>query len=284
MLPCAVLVSLVKAQNSCVGRPDGTHVNDFTACDGFFTCVRGMAVQGRCPAGFYFHEEKQKCDFPWNVVCLLCVDTDDGGGEGSGYEPGPGQNPDGPMSFPIQGECQRYTLCINGRGFLQECGIGLQFNPVARICDLEENVRCVPKICSNHINPNVATFVPHPQDCAKYYVCLFGDVVGDGPQRCAGDLLFNPATGWCDLPQNVDCGNKTPPPPIAECRPDGVHYIPSMDSCSKHYICFQGTKIGPVQCAAGLIFDIVTMTCQIESDRTECILDGGSMLVDQFVF
>lgn len=241
------------AQNPCLGVPDGTFVNDFTACDAFFTCVRDMPVPGTCPDGFIFNEPEQKCDHPWNLVCLICEEDTTGAGF---------------VRVPIEDECRLYTLCINSRGFLQECGEGQMFNPEGRQCELEANVACEERKCPNNINPNVPTFVPDRMDCSRYVICLNREPIAE--EQCSGDLLFNPKTRQCDFPENVEC-KEIPPPSHLECPPRGLHFIPIAGTCTEFAICFDGERVGESSCADGLIFDINTSNCQIPSEETECL-------------
>ncbi|XP_058838640.1 protein obstructor-E-like [Topomyia yanbarensis] len=259
------------AANRCFGRPDGTFINDFTACDTYFVCTRQTPVLGRCPQGFYFNEAAQKCDHPWNVICLLCV-GDNGGDEPDETEP----TNDLPVNYPIDHECRMYTACADDEGFLRECAPDLMFNPATGQCDLEENVDCEQSVCPSNVNPSVPTFVPDLRDCARYYICFNRTATGDS-QRCAGDLLFNPETRMCDLPENVECDHIVLPP-IGECPPTGMQYIPVEDSCTSYYVCVNGDQRGPVECADGLIFDILTRSCRIPSDETQCMTDEAVKL------
>nr|XP_029713040.1 peritrophin-44-like isoform X1 [Aedes albopictus] len=262
--------------NRCLGRPDGFFVNDFTACDAFFTCIRQTPVPGRCPEGFYFNENNQMCDNPWNVICLLCVGTE--------TEPDtePETETDDPETepqegvvtefFPIENECSMYTLCVNGVGFLRECSAGLMFDPVAQRCDLEENVECVENICPNSVNPAVASMVPDPTDCSQYYICF--NRIPNGPHTCNAGLLFDPVNRRCDLEDNVECEVVTEPPTVTDCPPTGLHYIPVEGECSSFFICLNGEQIGEEVCADGLIFDINLRNCRPRTDEgSQCITD-----------
>lgn len=183
--------------NRCAGRPDGFFINDYTACEGFFTCIRETPVPGRCPEGFYFNENSQLCDHPWNVICLLCVR------EETETETEPDTNNVVTEFFPIENECRMYTLCVDGVGFLRECSPGLMFDREAQRCDLEANVQCVESLCPNSVNPAVASMVPDPTDCSQYYICF--NRVPNGPHACNTGLLFDPITRRCDLEENVEC-------------------------------------------------------------------------------
>uniref|UniRef100_A0A182PYS3 Chitin-binding type-2 domain-containing protein n=1 Tax=Anopheles epiroticus TaxID=199890 RepID=A0A182PYS3_9DIPT len=231
-----VLREAVSNNNRCANRPDGVFINDFTACDAFFTCFRGDAFPGTCPMGFVFNEDAQLCDFPWNVKCLICPESET-------LEP---------TFEPIEGECTYYALCIQGIGALRECAPGLQFDQAAKICDLEENVNCETPICPASINPNEPVSVPHPTDCTKYYICFRGT---EDERQCAPTLLFNPDTRVCDLEENVVCESGVPSP--TSCPPTGIHYVGNPADCVSYFVCLNGEKsTTPTNCASGLIFDI----------------------------
>ncbi len=50
-------------------------------------------------------------------------------------------------------------------------------------------------------------FFPDKTDCWVYHICDGGT---HSVRACEEDLFFNPKTGLCDWPMNVDC--KQPPP------------------------------------------------------------------------
>uniref|UniRef100_A0A182JET6 Chitin-binding type-2 domain-containing protein n=1 Tax=Anopheles atroparvus TaxID=41427 RepID=A0A182JET6_ANOAO len=256
----AALVTLAArgtVANPCAGRPDGLFVNDFTACDAFFSCFRGEAMPGVCPVGFVFNEEAQLCDFPWNVKCLLC----------------PADSADSPTPTlePIQGECSFYTLCFQGVGALRECADGLLFDVTAGICDLAENVDCDLGICPSNLNPNIPTFLPNPADCSRYFICI-GGVAQDA--QCAPTLLFNPDTRRCDLEENVECIEGSIPAPTT-CPPTGLHYLGNPVDCVSYFVCLNGVQSdASIECAAGLIFDVTISACAIPNDASRCA-DGS---------
>lgn len=186
LLEILLLQAALSNNTRCANRPDGVFINDFTACDAFYTCLRGEAFPGVCPIGFVFNEELQLCDHPWNVKCLICPESDS-------FE----------ATFePIDGECTYYSVCVQGIGELRECAQGLQFDPVEKTCDLAENVNCEIPLCPNNVNPNVPISVPNPSDCSRYYICFMGEA---SERECAPTLLFNPETRLCDLEENVEC-------------------------------------------------------------------------------
>ncbi|XP_062555526.1 peritrophin-44-like [Armigeres subalbatus] len=264
-LAVAVLIPFSEA-NRCIGRPDGAFIADFTDCSAFFTCIRQTPVPGRCPEGFHFNDQGQLCDNPWNVICLLCV-----GGETEDVEASNAVT----EFFPIENECRKYTLCVNGVGFLRECSVGLMFDAAAQRCDLEANVDCEESVCPNSVNPSVASMVPDPRDCSQYYICF--NRVANGPHSCNPGLLFDPVNRRCDLEANVECEVITESPPLTDCPASGLHYIPVAGECYSFSICLDGGIIGEEVCADGLIFDINQQNCRPRADEgAQCITDPPS--------
>ncbi|GAB0098657.1 hypothetical protein DMENIID0001_144260 [Sergentomyia squamirostris] len=121
------------------------------------------------------------------------------------------------------------------------------------------------------------TFVPDPEACESFYLCLTGE-----PPRwaeCPDAYWFNPATRLCDLPENVECALHTTLPPTTTTTtttttpttvwdPDiepGI-YCPSQDNpfrivflqsfvdCGRYYICYHG-RPHRFQCVSGMYFN-----------------------------
>ncbi|XP_035794802.1 uncharacterized protein LOC118467940 [Anopheles albimanus] len=253
-----VLVEIVVSQNTrCQNLPDGRFINDFTACDGFFTCFRGEAFPGTCPAGYYFNEEEQLCDFNWRVKCLLCPD-----------------DPTAPPTLePIEGNCDFYTLCFQGIGSLRECAEGTLFDRVLGACAVAETVDCDASVCPSNINPATPVLVPDPADCSSYFICLNGEA---NQAQCAPTLLFNPETRRCDLEENVECAEGAPSP--TSCPATGLHLIGNPADCVSYFVCLDGVQsAAPIDCAPDLIFDVTVAQCRLPDENSRCA-DGSSPL------
>ncbi|XP_050094298.1 peritrophin-1-like [Anopheles aquasalis] len=249
----------VTQTNRCENLPDGRFINDFTACDGFFTCFRGEPFPGTCPEGYFFNEEEQLCDFDWRVKCLLCPD-----------------DPAAPPTLePIEGNCEFYALCFQGIGSLRECADGTLFDRVLGACAVADTVDCEASVCPSNINPETPVLVPDPADCSSYFICLRGEAT---PAQCAPTLLFNPETRRCDLEENVECIEGAPSP--TSCPATGLHLIGNPADCVSYFVCLDGVQSdSPINCAPNLIFDKTTAQCQLPDENSECA-DGSSPLPD----
>lgn len=92
--------------------------------------------------------------------------------------------------------CRSYYLCSEGKPYPNSCPSNLYFNPAQQICDIQERVDCTQ--CS----PFGIQQIPHPYDCAKYYLCVYGIRT---MRICGSGLYFDPKIGDCNLEKLVSC-------------------------------------------------------------------------------
>lgn len=88
--------------------------------------------------------------------------------------------------------------------------------------------------------------------------------------RCDDPFLFNPEKETCDWPSNVECGGAVPG---VDCPAAGIVNVANEKSCSKYYICVNGTAFAD-ECADGLLFDAVDLIC-----RNATLVDCGYVKV-----
>lgn len=86
--------------------------------------------------------------------------------------------------------------------------------------------------------------------------------------RCPDGFWFNPDNKYCDYPNNV---NEKYCPKI-DCKPEGIHNLPTAHSCSEYILCYEGTPVSQT-CAEGLEFDPVVLQCVLYKDSTCEILN-----------
>lgn len=129
------------------------------------------------------------------------------------------------MYYPHK-DCKKFYICNNNKRTPSGCPDGTQFSPDLQTCDFEENVKCVSKKkylkllqrqyqrtgifnalllrASTGEGCNVGEYSSYPGKCSSYLECVH-EVYMERP--CSEGLSYNPATGGCDWPQNVDCKN-----------------------------------------------------------------------------
>lgn len=122
---------------------------------------------------------------------------------------------------PDPNNCDFYYKCLNGEMVRFECPSDLRFNPRLYVCDRSviagcENSQRIDEECdpeqpteTTTKKPNVGgcpdsgiAFLPHANDCNKYYQCLDGTQFEFG---CAPDLHFSPIDLTCMWPTLANC-------------------------------------------------------------------------------
>lgn len=153
-------------------------------------------------------------------------------------------------------------------------------------------------MCANQL---IGSFVPHPEDCRLFYLCMeSGDAV---LASCPSTMLFNAENKICDAPQNVRCINGTdgvnsknngtnpsnsPNDDIdvnvmvtdaasycatllaPQAGSNRIVYIGSSSHCNNYYICYYGQALLQ-SCSAELHWNAVTAKCDLP-ERAQCTL------------
>lgn len=87
--------------------------------------------------------------------------------------------------------------------------------------------------CMNQLE---GVFISNPRGCAWFNRCAERKSI-EG--RCPPDLIFNAAKSLCDYPENVEC-DLDDRVIDTTCTGSGIKFLPSLYSCSKYTICFDG--------------------------------------------
>ncbi|CAH0390045.1 unnamed protein product [Bemisia tabaci] len=129
--------------------------------------------------------------------------------------PSSGCTSDGYYSHPE--DCNSFYICASGKLMHHRCPSGLAWNSEKKVCDWSYNVKCLqrtPYVAKPYsLNPSAnptyfinylgrygactENFAPHPTDCNKYLVCLWGQYQ---EQSCPAGLHWNYRTKNCDWP------------------------------------------------------------------------------------
>lgn len=155
-----------------------------------------------------------------------------------------------------------YVVCFGTNRVERECANGFYFNPAIRQCDRRENVQCVER--NSNIptvqcpNSNHVTFLPSTQSCEGHFICAAGTPTYD---VCPDGLIFDininrcAQTGRCLL-------DYTP-----VCPGTNVKFLPHPYDCRYFFFCNTGEP-QLKGCAPGLLFDIVSEQCNIDTHAT----------------
>lgn len=155
-----VIISSVFADDSnglCVDKPDNYFVRDPKSCQKYYTCIKGTGVANSCPGDLQMDETNQYCGQPEDVKCSLgeeniCKSSSD------------------LDSIEIEGECDKFYLCIGGKPYEQSCAAGMWFDKESKHCDVIGKVNC--NACPLKDDPMNPVYMPNKQDCSKYYICF----------------------------------------------------------------------------------------------------------------
>ncbi|XP_030745408.1 probable chitinase 10 [Sitophilus oryzae] len=198
--------------------------------------------------------------------------------------------------------CQKYVNCWNGNVVEQDCPGNLLFNPVTLNCDHPFNVKCdlisnnatenlnnniiqqveenkpidnVSQTISNPINQNLAnlrrfclkeTGLYPGSSCNKFVNCWNGNAI---EQECPTGLYFS-KSGFCDYPENVNCGPENNNKEFKNSLCPEEHGIYRNDTfCDKYYVCAFGRVATQYQCPEGFSFSQNLGVCDY-SYRVDC--------------
>lgn len=96
--------------------------------------------------------------------------------------------------------------------------------------------------------PGLAKFVPSPQSCNHYVVCMNGEAATG---TCPPGYQFDVANQNCANHGGVDC---------SQCASIGTVSLPNKEDCSKYFQCTFGTRT-PMTCPPGFMFDSTLGSC-----------------------
>lgn len=180
LLSLFVTIQQIKAQ--CETVKDG-FVNDPSSCAAYFTCSNGIAFPQNCTGIFHFNPDNNMCDYP----------NPDGTCAGEISCP-----PDEEFSITgVPDSCTQYLLCFLGKGTVETCAPGLQFDKNTGQCNLVKNVNCIESSACPEVDvPGVPFYVAHPSDCTKYFYCINGRP-NEEPISCPTDTKFDVLEGGC---------------------------------------------------------------------------------------
>lgn len=73
---------------------------------------------------------------------------------------------------------------------------------------------------SNHkcTDENTGTLFANPDDCSRFYICVKGT---PWEQECPKGQLWEDTEKWCDVEENVECGDR----PIVPVKNDIVNNV-----------------------------------------------------------
>lgn len=174
------------------------------SCTRYFLCFNGVPTDRSCSPGLYFSRAELRCVRRADSDCALdensCPADDD---------------PNNIVFLPDQEDCQRFFVCNNGSAVEQDCGPSLHWDPSNDWCILEEDSKCEPSYplpevreieCPEDTESDII-FLPHPEECQFYFICLDGVSI---LARCARNMLFDYVIENCFFAESARCFNRHP--------------------------------------------------------------------------
>lgn len=211
-------------------------------CEKYILCVGGNPFPRQCGPGLHFSREHRTCVLPEDAGC---EDADE-------YEQCPDE---GIEQIAHPDNCEKFVLCVGGVRHKRNCGPGLHFSPTLRVCVQPDVAECE---VSEHKCPDTddlgnLVFIPHEDNCSKYYLCFGGDQI---LLTCSEGLHWNNDEERCMLPSEAGCDDEA----YEQCPEDGIEQITHPSECSMYVLCVGGTRIKR-SCAPGFHFSREFRTC-----------------------
>ncbi|XP_037907290.1 peritrophin-44-like [Hermetia illucens] len=262
-------------QNACINQASSTttYVPNPTSCAAWIACSLGEVVEtGICNSGYMFNPSSASCEPARNVNCPsspvmnICQNQPD-----DSYVADPNN-------------CHGYFHCANSVGSAGLCSSGYYFNSTLEVCVNDPSYECESNtpdvICSDVPN---GTFLPDKTSCSGYYHCDNGQYIAGS---CGNTLYFNPATGACDYPSNVQYstsstngseGSSTTAisvpynyTGICGTTTDDSRFALDPANCTGYFYCKSPNDKAPTHgyCPIGLAFNSTSQECASASNVT----------------
>nr|CAI5859816.1 unnamed protein product [Callosobruchus analis] len=238
------------------------------SCNKFVHCWNGNAVEQDCPAGLFFNS-KGYCDFPVNVDCNeadvspTVTSASAAKGDSSSWSPPPSVQSTDSVTSPLGVIGTQHVLPPAAAIGKYKC-----FSSSSRLS----------KSCRKSRGQFASTY------CDKYINCWDGQAI---EEKCPSGLLFSDK-GYCDFPQNVNCGGRiiggaidtqqqtpqeiqdqgAPNEALTECPlPSGT--FRDKARCNKYFTCIANQVVARQECPEGLVFNDFLGVCDFSS-RVDC--------------
>ncbi|XP_015113933.1 protein obstructor-E [Diachasma alloeum] len=207
-----VLVETTWGQFQCP-EPKG-FFGDPEQCDLYYICTNGKPEEKLCKDGLVFRDDnpkKELCDIPANVPC---------GDRTLLQEPQPSKGcprANGYFKHEDPLMCDRFVNCIDGVATVMSCPPGLLYEDKMGACVwavdsttpchskrdvLDDGFSCPEENVAGpggRILPHPT--YPHPEDCAKFYICRNGVQPQKG--QCEEGTVYDEETFRCTDPENI---------------------------------------------------------------------------------
>ncbi|XP_013385556.1 uncharacterized protein LOC106155318 [Lingula anatina] len=247
-------------------------------CHKFLSCYLYRVVRHRpCPAGLYYDQASDRCDYHFNVNChkrpvidvvLMPRNTT--------TEAAPSMampnisdavagvpsclGPDGLFPHPLH--CNQYIACYGGvpmETFF--CPVNQNFDFRDGHCKRRDNVTCVQRPWLMREGPvpvvgnGSCTFSQDDTNCGGFVLHCLNSTVNFS---CPGELRYDENTGECKMAANVDCNGRPEYKAICN-RHNGNFEEPT--NCGEFVSCAYNRVFRHRRCPASLNFNLELNSC-----------------------
>lgn len=213
---------------------DGDIFEDINDCMSYVKCIRGDLVRQRCPAGSYFNVISKNCQMSRTGSCAS------------------------PKEICLEGElqvdsedCAGYLECLNGVLVNEKCPIGSYFEPIFKLCQVDEN-----GVCSSSSSECTDGEVRvDPNNCAGYFNCENGRLI---TKTCPSGTYFESTYKTCTVDLKGVCVE-----PPAKCTEGQLKIDPN--NCAGYLKCIDGEFVEE-KCPGGTYYDFQLETCLVDTE------------------
>ncbi|XP_055905710.1 probable chitinase 10 [Eupeodes corollae] len=189
---------------ACSGKEPGKFVRDPYSCDKFYYCGPDeTAVVVDCPHGMIFNDEKEICDLPTNYLCVPRINGEEDGVSTISTS----TRIENEESSSTSTNSETITNPSTASNALTKLPTMKTTTPATRTSTSAPTTAVVGGAIRCPLNDaKMLTFLRHPFECHRYYICYHGVPVA---QECISELHWNAKTNRCDFPENSGCINPT---------------------------------------------------------------------------
>ncbi|XP_026837186.1 uncharacterized protein LOC6555043 [Drosophila erecta] len=213
---------------------DGDIFGDENDCISYVKCIHGDLVKQKCPAGSYFNVISKNCRLSRTGFCAsqkeICLE--------------------GELQVDSE-DCAGYMECLNGDLVKKKCPIGSYFEPIFKLCQVDEN-----GVCSSSSNECTDEEVQvDPTNCAGYFNCENGKLE---TKTCPSGTYFEPTYKTCIVDLKGVCVE-----PPAKCTEGDLVIDPN--NCAGYLKCIDEEFVEE-KCPAGTYYDSKLETCTVDTE------------------
>jgi Chitin binding Peritrophin-A domain len=223
-------------------------------CNKYYICFGGGQIPMACPEGLHWSVDEETCQDPDDAECKF------GDDDGREFCPEEGFKQ---ISHPKN--CEKFIVCLNGvKVTTFSCPPGLHFSRANRVCMDPEKAECEIEglSCPAEDDMDNLVFIPHPEDCSLYYLCLGGNKL---PLSCGNGFHWSVEAQACMAKEDAGCEDFDD---TEECPETGIKEISHPEDCELFILCINGQEFER-SCPPGLHFSRETRSC-VSPDVAEC--------------